>query len=377
MSICIVDNNDSHCARLTTMLEAGGYSDIMRVGRLEAMYQLLGVDQPTDHTIDLLLMESSMPDGSGIEACRRIKDHERTRDIPIIIVTSSLEVDTFRQAFDAGAMDYLIKPISSYELLGRVRSALRLKQEIDQRQARHKEVLELLEYLEAANGMLITQQQKSDRLLHAIYEIGEHLHTSSDLKESLHSLIASIKGIVAYDAAEICVYDTEQQQLITAISANSLYTNYVLDKQLVSPIDDVYHQRMLNKESVLIRNITNLRDQPNPLIHSDEIIAIEAYLGIPLLFQETVVGTLELGSKTADIYSDAHLRFLQSVALQAATVIVQGQEKLRREAHLQRQMQEITIAIDAESRSRQVEAITESDMFQDIMQKARRIRSNK
>jgi len=79
----------------------------------------------------------------GIEACRRIKSVERLRDIPIIMVTAKTEESDLEAAFSVGAMDYIIKPLRSIELLVRSRSALNLKKEIDRRKNREQELLNL------------------------------------------------------------------------------------------------------------------------------------------------------------------------------------------------------------------------------------------
>lgn len=80
-------------------------------------------------------MDSKMPDMDGIEACRRIKAVGRYQDVPILIVTARDKTKFLKAAFDAGAIDYITKPLDKVELLIRVRSALKLKHEIDSRKA--------------------------------------------------------------------------------------------------------------------------------------------------------------------------------------------------------------------------------------------------
>ena len=89
----------------------------------------------------------------GIEACRRIKSSERFTDVPVIMVTAEDSPESLQTAFEAGAMDYVKKPVNRVELAARVKSALRLKQETDRRKARERELVELTEKLRQLSNM--------------------------------------------------------------------------------------------------------------------------------------------------------------------------------------------------------------------------------
>jgi diguanylate cyclase (GGDEF)-like protein len=104
--------------------------------------------------IDLILMDIVMPEMDGIEACRLIKSFEYLRDIPVIMVTATMQMKELQMAFAAGAIDYITKPLNKVELLARVSSALKLKREIDNRKAREQELLKLTQRLEELNQML-------------------------------------------------------------------------------------------------------------------------------------------------------------------------------------------------------------------------------
>jgi PleD family two-component response regulator len=85
-----------------------------------------------------------MPEIDGIETCARIRNDARYVDIPIIMVTSLDDMDSLANAFLAGANDYINKPLNRIELIARVRAALKLKAELDRRQARERELLQFL-----------------------------------------------------------------------------------------------------------------------------------------------------------------------------------------------------------------------------------------
>lgn len=80
---------------------------------------------------DLILLDVDMPEHSGLDLCRRLKEETATRNIPVIFLTGSDDVNTKVHGFDLGAVDYVTKPFHPAELRARVRSALRMKRAQD------------------------------------------------------------------------------------------------------------------------------------------------------------------------------------------------------------------------------------------------------
>lgn len=150
MRIIIVDDSDTSRMLLTGILRGAGYMDLVSARSAHEALQHLeeACGAGGEPAVDLVLMDINMPGIDGIKATRMIKEHPALRDIPIIIVTVSDEMDTLEKAFEAGAIDYINKPVNSAEMLVRVRSALRLKLEMDQRKARERELEELTRKLQ-------------------------------------------------------------------------------------------------------------------------------------------------------------------------------------------------------------------------------------
>ena len=140
---------------LGAILNSVGYADIVVVDSAQAAFESLGLGGDSYAAgIDLILMDITMPDIDGIAAMRHIQAVPALRDIPVIMVTGRVDPEQLKAAFDAGAIDYITKPVHEVELLARVRSALKLKYEIDQRKAREHELVQALKQLETANQLL-------------------------------------------------------------------------------------------------------------------------------------------------------------------------------------------------------------------------------
>jgi diguanylate cyclase (GGDEF)-like protein len=154
--ILIVDDSMHIHAQLKAMLASGGYSDLIFASSANDALGCLSMDGSAKamEPIDLVLMDVVMPEMDGIEACRRIKAVEHLKDMPVIMVTAGNTPEGLQAAFDAGAIDYIAKPLNKVELIARVSSVLKLKQEMDTRKERERQLLQTAELLEDANKRL-------------------------------------------------------------------------------------------------------------------------------------------------------------------------------------------------------------------------------
>jgi CheY-like chemotaxis protein len=84
---------------------------------------------------DLVLLDIMMPEMDGYEVCRRLKDDDVTRGIPVIFLTAMEQTTDEAKGFDLGAADYITKPVNPPILQARVRTHLALKQSMDELQA--------------------------------------------------------------------------------------------------------------------------------------------------------------------------------------------------------------------------------------------------
>ena len=123
--ILVVDDSRDNIEVLRTVLEYNRYEVLEATSADQAM------TVAREQAPDLILMDVIMPGMDGFTACRILNSEEKTRDIPVIMITAKNEPEDLKRGLEAGAVDYVKKPFVIVELLARVNTALRLKQAQD------------------------------------------------------------------------------------------------------------------------------------------------------------------------------------------------------------------------------------------------------
>jgi class 3 adenylate cyclase len=119
---------------LEAHLIAAGYEVAVAYDGKEALEKIF------QETPDLVLLDIMMPKIDGYEVCRRTKENDKTKFIPIIMITALTEVEDKIKGIEVGADDFMNKPINKIELLTRVRSLLRIKNLHDQLEKSYREI---------------------------------------------------------------------------------------------------------------------------------------------------------------------------------------------------------------------------------------------
>ncbi len=118
------------------LLEAKLKSEYYEVTTAESGMQ--AIESATKLPPDIILLDVMMPEMDGFETCKRLKKHPRTSDVPVVMVTALTDVEDRVQGLNAGADDFLTKPINDLALFARIRSLVRLKNMTDELKLRDK-----------------------------------------------------------------------------------------------------------------------------------------------------------------------------------------------------------------------------------------------
>ena len=119
--VLIADDNAANVRILRTRLAADGY-EVVTAGDGEQALAVAHEAEP-----DLILLDIMMPKVDGIEVCRRLKARQNPSFVPIILVTAMTDAKDIVAGLEAGADEYLTKPVDHAALVARVRSMLRIK----------------------------------------------------------------------------------------------------------------------------------------------------------------------------------------------------------------------------------------------------------
>jgi signal transduction histidine kinase len=119
--ILIVDDTPANLDALSTVLSDVGYEIAIATSGEKAL-QLLQRRSP-----DLILLDVRMPGIDGFETCQRIKSNSKTQDIPIVFMTSLIDINNKIKGFNCGAVDYISKPFQEQEILARVKTHIQLR----------------------------------------------------------------------------------------------------------------------------------------------------------------------------------------------------------------------------------------------------------
>lgn len=116
--IMVVDDEVGALTLIGIMLERGGF-EVLKAKDAFAALEIVETSTP-----DLFILDVMMPRMDGIELCRQIRNREATAETPIIILSARGDTESIEEGFEAGANDYLSKPILHHDLVTKVRDML-------------------------------------------------------------------------------------------------------------------------------------------------------------------------------------------------------------------------------------------------------------
>lgn len=180
-TILIVEDDPAIRELLTINLEASGH-------RVVAAASAEAADESTAHNLpDLILLDWMLPGRSGPQFAQKLRATERTRDVPIIMLTARTDEQDRVTGLEIGADDYMVKPFSPRELVARIKAVLRRrKPQLTEDKICVKGLeLDPVTHRVAANGIAVAIGPTEFRLLHFFMTHPERVHSRSQLLDKV------------------------------------------------------------------------------------------------------------------------------------------------------------------------------------------------
>ncbi len=191
--ILIVDDEDMNIKLLEAILFDKGYEIIVAHDGLEALEKIFQIP------FDLILLDIRLPKLNGLDVCRQVKANEKTRLIPIILISALDELVDKIMGIDAGAEEYMVKPIEKIELLAKIKHLIKVKRLNDHLESVENVILTLARTVEERDAYT---KGHADRVANYAYNLAKEIHLSDEELEIIK------KGGILHDIGKIGIRDS-------------------------------------------------------------------------------------------------------------------------------------------------------------------------
>jgi putative two-component system response regulator len=240
-TVLLVDDLLASVQGLRQLLSAHGYNVLTAHDGEEAL-EIAAREQP-----DIVLTDVRMPKKDGFEVCRELRAQQATRLTPVILVTGAAETDDKIRAIDAGASDFISKPIDISELRVRVRSLVQLKRFTDDLDSAEAVLRSLALTIEARDAYT---NGHCERLANYAVALGQHLQLPEE------DLLALERGGYFHDIGKIGIPDSVllKRGKLTAAERRVMTQHPVIGERLCGDL------RVLYRVRPIVRHHHELRD---------------------------------------------------------------------------------------------------------------------
>lgn len=320
--ILVVDDDATSRIWARVWLQKGGFSVREAATAQEALAAMASCPP------DLILLDVMLPDMDGFELTRRVRSDPNLATVPIVLLTVLSDPGSKVRGLEAGAYEFLSKPLSSSELLARVRMLLRLK--------RNQEVLQA--------------EQNRTALL---YQVSRDLNTELDLDRVLSGILRATVAAVGASRGSIILLD-EQRRILRHIF---LYQDQVA-KVRREVQEQVVRQGLAGwvLEHGVGVIVPDVLEDPRWVALTTSGYVTRSALVVPLIYREQMVGVLTLAHEEVNRFTQSDLDLVMAIASQSAAALVNArlfqevkEERARLEAILSSTDNAI-IAVDHEGR---------------------------
>ncbi|MFH1523928.1 MAG: response regulator, partial [Chloroflexota bacterium] len=162
MTILVVDDTAENVTLLSRILKMSGYNIEVANGGA------LAIEKAKSLLPDLIVLDINMPEMDGIETCVRLKEDERTREIPVIFISALDSIEDKVRAFRAGGVDYILKPFDYEEVQARVETHLVIRCLRLQLESTNRDLAERIKEVTYSRELLAERERKLSAFVAAL-----------------------------------------------------------------------------------------------------------------------------------------------------------------------------------------------------------------
>jgi signal transduction histidine kinase/DNA-binding response OmpR family regulator len=308
--ILVVDDTPSNLRFLLNLLTEAGF--LVR----PASSGPLALRSVSARPPDLILLDVKMPQMDGYQVCRRLKEMERTRDIPVVFISALVDAADKVEGFQAGGVDYITKPFESQEVLARIGLHLRLRELTEHLE---EEVNQRTGELTLANQQLRQQINERRRVEAALSweaevsrvaaELAQNLLLPASLDQIAFLVLEQAKRITRSTFGYVGYIDAKTGYLVCPTLTREIWdTCEVANKEIVfKKFTGLWGWVLKNRRPLLINaSADDPRSSGTPSGH----VPIHRFLSAPALIGGTLVGQVSVANADHD-YIDRELEVIE------------------------------------------------------------------
>jgi signal transduction histidine kinase/DNA-binding NarL/FixJ family response regulator len=240
---------------------------------------------------DIILLDIMMPEINGYEICKKLKEKEETRDIPVIFLSALSATTDILKGFDAGGVDYIIKPVHYQEAIARITNHLKIR--YMEQALRHRLRLEELATSISAGFINFNHSEFDSKINDSLKTMGKFFSVDRSYIYLFSDDLSEIKGTYEWYNEEI----TSKSQILTDLSISP--SGWIMEK--------------FKKFEIL--SISSPNDLPNEAKAEKKILEkenIQSILLIPMVCNNILAGYSGLASiKTSIKWKEEDIKILK------------------------------------------------------------------